>query len=71
MKYQNDFLDKKSLELFYKKPELGFPLVLPKGIACFDYKKTTSSSRTMYVLMKKAIYDDYILFIDRFIACCV
>jgi len=39
IKYQSDFLDEKDLETFYKKPEFGFPLILPEGIACFDYKK--------------------------------
>ena len=32
IKYQDNFLDKKKLEIFYKKPEYGFPLILPVKI---------------------------------------
>lgn len=56
IKYQNDFLDNKHLEHFYNKPELGFPLVLPKGIACFSYKKNKKIFSVNKDLFRKKIF---------------
>ena len=37
--YQNNFLDKKTLNKFYENPFMGVPICLPYGIKFFDYSK--------------------------------
>ena len=39
IKYQKVFLDKKSFDFFCKRPDLGFPLVVPVGLKYFTYSK--------------------------------
>lgn len=56
IKYQNSFLGKKELELFYKKPELGFPLILPEKNKCFIHRKNKSKFRVNKNLFRKKIF---------------
>ena len=53
IKYQDDFLNKKTLEEFFKKPHFGFPLVLPIGIKYFDYEKKFTFTINKIKFMKK------------------
>ena len=56
IKHQDNFLNKKELETFYKKPDLGFPLILPKASKCFDHKKSKSKFKVNKNLFKKKIF---------------
>ena len=41
--HQENFLDKKNLEKFYKNSYLGMPICLPLGIKFFDYSQAKIS----------------------------
>jgi len=56
IKYQNEFLDKKKLDLFYQKPELGFPLILPEKIKSFNHKKKNNKFKIRKNLFRKKIF---------------
>jgi len=56
IKHQDNFLNKKNLEIFYKKPDLGFPLILPKTSKCFDHKKSKSKFKVNKNLFRKKIF---------------
>ena len=45
--YQNNFLDKNTLNKFYENPFMGVPICLPCGIKFFDYSKAN------YFIIKK------------------
>ena len=50
---QNKFADKKTISLFEKKIELGFPLILPFKIKSFEHNKKNIFSISKYDVMKK------------------
>ncbi len=56
IKYQNNFLDQSNLKLFYKRPYLGFPLVIPNNIKSFNYKKYSKSYKIEKNLFRKKIF---------------
>ena len=52
--HQKDFLGEKELKKYFKDISIGFPLVLPLGLECFDY----SSVKEIFKIDKKNVFSN-------------
>ena len=53
IKYQSNFLNEENLKEFIRKPQYGFPLVVPIGIKYFEYDKKFTFSIKKKEFMRK------------------
>ena len=56
IKYQSNFLNEENLKEFIRKPQYGFPLVVPIGIKYFEYDKKFTFSIKKKEFMRRLFH---------------